>query len=72
MFKGTYEQIYPHKVPARQEKYDKFMAYSARNMSGNPPTTNNMSAIDLRNRLKEAPKSNKVMSKQQLAKIVPP
>lgn len=69
--------IYPHKVPAKQEKYERILAYAMRCMMGNQSTStgnnnhNNISAVDLRNRLKEAPKG-KVMSKQQLAKIVPP
>jgi hypothetical protein len=40
-------------------------------MTGNQPTTSNISAADLRSRLKEAQRG-KVMSKQQLAKLVPP
>jgi hypothetical protein len=63
--------IYPHKSQAKQEKYDQIMQFSMKSMNANNSNhSTSVSTIDIRNRLKEAPKS-KVLSKQQLAKIIP-
>ncbi len=63
--------IFPHKNPEKQNKYDQFIHFAMKSLNFHSTASTNVStAVDIRGRLKEGPKS-KLMSKQQLSKMVP-
>lgn len=70
-FKGTYEMIFPNKTTSKQEKYEHFIQFAMRSMNLHSTISTNVSStIDIRSKLKDSTKT-KIVTKQQLAKIVP-